>query len=691
LALYVSADIGGTFTDFVVLDSEGPTLETFKVFTTYPDRSKGLLEGLDKAASLRGRSPTDIALFSHGSTVGTNALVENKGARVGILTTHGFRDLLELRRQKRPQLYDLHADKPKPLVPRRFRREVRERVLYDGTVLRPLEEADVEEALAELRAHDVEAIVVMYLNAYANPAHERRTKELIHSLAPDLDVFASTDVVPQFREFERLSTAVVNAYVSPAIRTYLAGMQAHLGELRCPALPLVMKSDGGVSSPSDIVRAAVRTIGSGPAGGVHGAQLAARRAGTPENLITFDMGGTSTDVSLVIDSRALMTDSREVGGWPIRGVATDIESIGAGGGSIAWIDGGGLLRVGPHSAGSTPGPACYDRGGNEPTITDANLVLGRLDALLGGAYRLNRDLAEDAIRRKIAEPLGMSVEEASQGILSVATAQMEQAIRLITVERGHDPREFVLVAFGGAGALHAAEVARNLGIARVLVPDNCGVLSAFGVLASNITNDFSVTRVLPLDDIGLSRALPLVEDLRAQVHRWAGEQAILLTTAKIEFSADMRCQGQNHELSVPMRDPSGLQDSGHSALIAEVADGFHAAHEFAYGYSFRGAPLECVTFRARIVAPSPAKIPVVSMPSAGASTADHAASTRNVQWERGAGFAETRVCVPGDVREHGVIGPAIIERADSTILVWPGQVARSAEGGGIWIEAAGTQ
>ena len=702
MALYVAADIGGTFTDFVVLDDEARELDSFKVFTTYPDRSVGLLEGVDRAVTRSGRTYADIALFSHGSTVATNALVEMKGAVCGLITTAGFRDLLELRRQKRPHLYDLQVDKPQPLVPRHLRLEVEERLLFDGSVLTPLSEDDVLRAGAELVANGVESVAVMYLNSYANPRHELRTKELLVKAFPHLEVFTSAEVLPQFREFERLSTTVVNAFISPPIRTYVERLEAELRVRGCTETPLIMKGDGGVATPAEAVKAAVTTIGSGPTGGVRGALLAATASGETRDLITFDMGGTSTDISLVVAGQPLMTDLRQVGGWPIKGAAADIESIGAGGGSVAWIDAGGLLRVGPQSAGSTPGPACYGRGGELPTITDANLVLGRLDSLLGGEYALRRDLAEAAIERHVAGPLGLSLTRAAEGILAVATAHMEQAIRLMTVARGHDPREFVLVTFGGAGALHGTAVARNLGIRRVLVPGSAGVLSARGVLGSRLTKEFSATKVMPLTESNAAAVLATVAALWERSSRWAAngaEQGSELPaaqyaahvaaraaagTAEIRVSVDVRCHGQNYELNVPL-DARDAAD-----VVAALTRGFHGAHEKAYGYAFTGAPLECVTFRATVERRDSG---VDADRLAGASVKAHGdahdaiVTTRPVVWETGSEATETPVYreVPPYAR---VMGPAIVERDDATVTIWPGQVARAAAGGGILIESA---
>lgn len=679
-SLHLAADIGGTFTDFVVYDEKSGNLSTFKVFTTYPDRSEGLLEGVRRALTEHGATYSDIASFSHGSTIATNVLVEMRGARCGLITTAGFRDLLELRRQKRPHLYDLQADKPEPLIPRRLRLEVVERMLFDGSVRVPLNEDQVAAAAAELVEAGVEAVAIVFLNSYANPAHELRAKEIVEAAYPQLSVYISAEVMPEFREFERLSTTAVNAFVGPPIRTYLTRLTSELRRAGWDGTPLVMKGDGGIAVPEEAVRLAVTTIGSGPAGGVKGAALAASNLSEPRDLITFDMGGTSTDISLVLGGRASVTDSRTVAGWPIRGVATDIESIGAGGGSVAWIDGGGLLRVGPRSVGSVPGPASYGRGGTLPTITDANVVLGRLETLLGGEYALRADLAEAAIREHIAIPLDLSVEAAAEGILAVATAQMEQAIRLMTVERGHDPRDFTLVTFGGAGALHGPQVAQQLGIPRVIIPPDAGVLSAYGVLASDLTKGFSLTRPTVLAQESLDEIRAGFLELIARAEAWASS-TLGVEAPSIDLVVEARCVGQNYELPVPIVSSSVLEPDS-ADLIAEVAQGFHAAHERAYGYAFHGAALECVTFRATAVVPGPVeRIETVS------TERDVAPMVRKrvVRWRQGAAGEPTKV-VNGLRAGERLEGPALIESANAVITVWPGQVARGSSTGAVMIE-----
>lgn len=695
MALSISADIGGTFTDFVVHDSAEGTVSTFKILTSLPDRATALLAGVERATR-NGRTPGDDAAegygqlvrFAHGSTVATNTLVEMNGAKLGLITTRGFRDLLELARQKRPHLYDLQADKPEPLVRRALRKEVSERVLADGTILAPLAAEEVEAAAAELRDAGIEAVAIVFLNSFANPAHELAAKAIVSQWFAPNTVFTSVEVLPQFREYERLSTTLVNAFVSPPIAKYLHELESVLKGRGASTTPLVMKSDAGVATISEATANAVGTIGSGPAGGVEGALAAAEAAGVREDLITFDMGGTSTDVSLVLSGAPVRTDQRTVAGWPIRGPAIDVESIGAGGGSVAWIDGGGLLRVGPRSAGSSPGPSSYGLGGTRPTITDANVVLGRIESLLGGTLSLRKDLAEAAITEHVAKPLGLSVVEAAHGILAVATAQMEQATRLITVQRGHDPRQFVLVAYGGAGAQHAPAVARNLGVGNVLIPNNAGVLSAQGILGASLSREFTVTRRVPLNRARITEVVDILGALKAKAEEWAsGVQGATGRTTPVDdlhfgikAAIDMRCVGQNYELDVA----HPVEVTGESAVIDALTDSFHERHEQAYGYAFIGVPLECVTYRVR------AEIHPVPLSEKGRSepVSEKRATPvgeRPVRWNLASGWLDTPIYAmlpPGAVIEQG---PAIIEGTDTTITVWPGQKAEALPTGAVLI------
>ncbi len=523
----VGVDVGGTFTDLVaVVDGK---LVTAKVPSVRGSEALGI------AAALRASGVGEVDVLAHGTTVATNALLERRGARTALVTTEGFRDVVEIGRQARASLYDLAAHHPAPLVPRELRFTVRERMGPDG-VLVPLDEGSLSSAVEAVRAAEVEAVAVCLLFSFLHPEHERRVGKALREALPGIRVSLSVELLPEFREYERCSTTVANAYLAP-------GLSAYLAEIEPP--PLVMQSSGGVVDAATAAERPAACVLSGPAAGVAGAAFIAELAGA-RDVLTFDMGGTSTDVAAVLGGKAVVTAESVVGGVPIRFPMSDIHTIGAGGGSIAWLDDGGALRVGPRSAGASPGPACYGLGGEEPTVTDANLVLGRLQdgAVLGGEIQLDRSLAERALGR-----LGMEVREAAEGVIRVVDANMARALRVVSVERGIDPRGLALVAFGGAGPLHACSLAEELGIEGVLVPRASGVLSALGLA---------------------------VADLRRDYLGWDVE--VDLPGATVTRYVDVRYPGQSHELT-----------------IEEGAD-FHAAHEQRYGFRLDGEP-EIVTRR----------------------------------------------------------------------------------------------
>ena len=522
----VGVDVGGTFTDLVaVVDGE---LVTAKVPSVRGAEASGI------AAALRAADLTAVDVLAHGTTVATNALLERRGARTALVTTEGFRDVLEIGRQARASLYDLAARHPAPLVPRELRFTVRERVGPDG-VLVPLDEESLAAAVDAVREAEVEAVAVCLLFSFLHPEHERRVGEALRETLPDVRVSLSVELLPEFREYERCSTTAANAYLAPALSAYLA-------EIEPP--PLVMQSSGGVVDAGAAADRPAACVLSGPAAGVAGAAFVAG-AGGFEDVLTFDMGGTSTDVATVLGGQAQVTAESIVAGVPIRFPMVDVHTIGAGGGSIAWIDDGGALRVGPRSAGASPGPACYGRGGEEPTVTDANLVLGHLrdGAVLGGEIVLDRSLAEQALER-----LGMDAVGAAEGVVRVVDANMARALRVVSVERGIDPRGLALVAFGGAGPLHACALAEDLGIERVLIPRASGVLSALGLAVADLRRDY-VGRTF--------------EELEAQVD---------LPGAAVTRLVDARYPGQSHELTI------------------EEGGDFHAAHEQRYGFRLAGEP-----------------------------------------------------------------------------------------------------
>jgi N-methylhydantoinase A len=677
----VGVDVGGTFTDFCLVDQRTGRLTVFKRPSTPHDQSEGIAAGLRDLLAREGLTASAVAFLAHGTTVATNALLELRVAPVGLLTTEGFRDVLELGRQIRPDIYDLSADKPRLLVPGPWRLEVAERTGPRGEALTPLDEAGARAAIRRLRHEGAGAIAVCLLHSYANPAHERRLRELIAEEHPAAYVSLSSEVMPEFREFERWSSAVLNSALGPVIRTYLRGFAARVETLGVPAAPRIMRSNGGVMSPGEAEALPISLLLSGPAAGVVGAVHVARQAGF-DDVITFDMGGTSTDVSLVQGGHLGVGRVRKLGGYDVKQPMIDVHSIGAGGGSIARVDAGGFIHVGPESAGAAPGPACYGLGGELPAVTDANLVTGRLGpaGLLGGAMALQPEPAARAVAKNVAERLGLSTVDAALGILAVVNASMLGAIRRISVERGHDPRGFTLVAFGGAGPLHAAELARALDIPTVLVPQYPGVLSALGLLVSDVRTEFSATRIAETRALAAADLEAVFGPLEARARAWLEREGIPAPRRRLVRALDMRYIGQNHELTVTL-----AATPGRPAATADVERRFGDLHRRVYGHG-EAAPTEVIAFR--VVAIGRIPRPRLRPPAAPARPRG-AGGTRRV-W-LGPGRPVSCAVVPREALHHGarVAGPAIVEQMDATTLVLDGQVARLDRWGNLVITGAG--
>jgi N-methylhydantoinase A len=618
----IGVDAGGTFTDFVVLHDDG-RLESFKLRSNPRSPAEVILAGLEQAAV--GKQKVDVV---HGSTVATNALLERKGARTAFVTTAGFEDLLEIGRQNRPELYNLTPAPRPPLIPRDLCFGVHERVYHDGTVARRPSAAELKRLAVRLKRAGVRSIAICFLHAYQNPANERAVLAALRRTG--VYVCASHEVSPEFREYERSSTTAVNAYVGPLMETYLAELE------RARRFQIaIMQSNGGFLSAREARRQAVRTVLSGPAGGVVGAMQTARRSGF-RKILGFDMGGTSTDVSLV-DGAGRETTEASVAGLPIRVPMLDIHTVGAGGGSIARVDAGGLLRVGPESAGADPGPACYGSG-TEPTVTDAHVVLGRIQALLGGGLHLDADRAAAAVDR-VASRLKLTGTAAAAGILRVANSNMERALRIVSVERGYDPREFALVAFGGCGGLHCCEIAAQLGMGSVIVPQYAGALSALGMLMADAVRDYAAG-VLGRDNLEKSFEALEKRALRESPH------------AQIERSADLRYRGQSYELNVPWR-------SGARAKTA-----FHREHSRIYGYSLPEREVEVVTIRVR------ARVTLAKPRIVRPAMRKGAAELRRV-WIAGS-WREIPVWLREQMGQSARLGPALVLDYGSTTLVPPG-------------------
>ncbi|MDQ3533923.1 MAG: hydantoinase/oxoprolinase family protein [Actinomycetota bacterium] len=637
----LGVDVGGTFTDLVAL--VGGEVKTAKVPSTPKDQSEGVMDSL-KAAGIEA---TEVAAFAHGMTVATNALLERSGARTALITTEGFRDILEIGRQNRPALYDLTQDRPAPLVPRDLRFTVKERMGRDG-VIEPLDSSSVSEAVEALREANVDAVAVCLLFAFLHPEHEKDLGAALEDALPGLHVSLSSEVLPEFREFERFSTTAADAYLGPKLSAYLESLANEVESAGMPA-PRVMQSSGGVMNIAKAASHAASCVLSGPAGGVVGAAYVAH-AGGYEDVLTLDMGGTSTDVAPVFEGRVETTTESVIAGVPIKFPMVDVHTVSAGGGSIGWVDEGGALRVGPHSAGADPGPVAYGRGGEQPTVTDANLYLGYLTdgAELGGELVLKRDLAEEAL-----EALGAQLEldalETAHGIVRVANAEMVRALRVISVQRGLDPREFALVAFGGAGPMHACALAEELSIETVLVPKAGGVLSALGLAISDIRSDLVRPLLGELDDIDRADFTNAFTDMEDD----AGRE---LESPNFQRRADLRYRGQSFELTVDAGDIEGLK-----AI-------WHEAHERRYGYSMPEEPVELVNLR--VVATVPADKPKLEEPPAPGSQGTPAGERTahfGDDWNEAPVFDRTRM---GE--GSGVRGPAIVEFPEATCVVRPG-------------------
>jgi N-methylhydantoinase A len=651
--MLLGVDVGGTFTDAALLDGE--RLHTAKVPSTPEDQSRGVIAAVDEVLARAGAEPADVEGFTHGMTVGTNALLEERGARTALVATRGFADLLDIGRQARPSLYHPCRGRPRSLVEVGDRFEAAERVGASG-VIEELADKEIERLIAELRISEAESIAVCLLFAFRDPDHERRIASALREELPDVHVSASHEVLPAFREFERFSTTVIDAYLSPLLGRYLTSLASACDDRGLPE-PEVMRSSGGTAEAAEAARAGAWSVLSGPAGGAVGAALLAKAAGSPD-AIGFDMGGTSCDVSVVDAGEVRRTDSREIDGRPIQLPMVDVHTVGAGGGSIAWRDPGGALRVGPRSAGAEPGPASYGRGGTEPTVTDANLLLGYLsrESDLAGGVALD----EEAARRSVAglgEQLGLSEIEAAEGIARVANQEMIRALRVVTVERGVDPRDYALLPFGGAGPMHAAALADELEISRIVCPRASGVLSALGLIAAGHRRDTARTVLLAGDEITAERVASEVATLSEPLLEG-------MEGAELEVVYELRYRGQAFELPIP-----GPAEPDPAAL----AEDFAAEHEARYGYRDPEGRLELVTIRVAAFEPGPEPRPRA------------AADGELIEEEREARFHDewvtTRVLRGEPEAGFETEGPCVFELPEATLVLPPGWNAAVDESG----------
>ena len=536
----IGVDVGGTFTDVCMFDQDTGKVFVYKLPSTPADPSEAIGKGVKDILDLYDVSPADVSAMVHGTTVATNATLERKGARTAIITTKGFRDLIELARQTRASLYDVQVEKPVPIIYRNMRREVDERIMADGSVFKALDVSEVEKLVEELKAENVEAYAVCLLHSYINPVHEKKIKEIILEKDPGAYVSISSEVLPEIREYERMTTTALNSYIGPKVGIYAKLFKKRVKDMGMDLTPYINQSNGGLMSIETTFDNPIRTALSGPAAGVSGANYIAKLIGV-KNLITFDMGGTSTDVSLIENNQPRLTTAKAIAEFPVKVPMTDVTAVGAGGGSIAWIDNGGMMKVGPESAGAVPGPVSYMRGGQLPTVTDANVVLHRLnpEVILGGRMKIDEEGARKAIEEKLAGPLGMSVLDAARGIVTVVNSNMARAIRVVSVERGYDPREFVLMAFGGAGALHAVNVAKDMGVHKVLIPSNPGILCAVGLLVSDIRSDYVKTSISNFVPENIARMNANFKELTDKGDAWLNAEKISEERKVIIRHADM--------------------------------------------------------------------------------------------------------------------------------------------------------
>jgi len=670
----IGVDVGGTFTDFHILDQADGSSAIFKLSSTPENPADAIVEGLRHLRHEGVLTAADLRRICHGTTVATNALIQRKGGTVALITTKGFRDLLEIGRQTRPHMYDPQVDNPAPLVPRNLRLEVRERLDARGDVVEPLEPEAVERLVDQLVAEDVQSCAVCLLFSFLNPEHEQRLGEALAEAG--IESALSCEVQPEFREFERMSTTTLNAFLIPVMNRYLERLEATLAVEFPKAAVGINQSSGGLMSVRQARRFPVRTALSGPAGGVIGAGHVGRQAGLA-NVITLDMGGTSADVCLITDGQAGVSFDRSIGGFPVRLPMVDVNAVGAGGGSIAAFDAGGMLKVGPLSAGARPGPACYGLGGDQPTVTDANLILGRLSprGLLKGRVPLDLALARAAYR-PIAERLGMSLEAAALGCVDIVISTMVRAIRSISVERGHDPRRYALMPFGGGGPLHAEGVARALGMRSVLVPLNPGILCAEGIVLSDLKEHFVRTVKLPFTRDAVQSLRDAVESIAAEADAWFGAEEIAQEDRRLAFTADLRYAGQNYELSIPLEPAALTRDPG--GFVAELAAAFHGAHDQTYGHSDPSAAIETVNLRAVALARLHRAEPATPPPR---RRAEPVPFERRPVWFAGDAPVDTPIfdreaLDPG----HRIVGPAVIEQMDTTTVIHPGSNARVDDG-----------
>jgi len=664
----LGVDVGGTFTDLVMIDDADGTIRLTKIPSTPASPDQAVLSGLDTVSKLFSVRLQKIERFIHGTTVATNALIERKGVETALIVTEGFRDVLHIGRQTRPKLYDFFARRPDPIVPRHRRFEVPERMLYTGDVKEPLDEAALREVATEIAARGIRVVAVCFLHSYINPSHEERAREILLETIPHVKVCTSCSILPEVKEYERTSTTAINAYVMPIVEAYLQRIVDGIHVRGMRSNLRIMQSNGGLMTAEMAGRVSVHTILSGPAAGVLGAVTLGESMGE-RNIITVDMGGTSFDVALTHQGKPAFTTESHIDGHVINVPMLDIKTLGAGGGSIASVDAGGALQVGPQSSGADPGPACYGRGGQEPTVTDANLVLGYLNAAsFAGKISLNVNLARQAIENRIAKPMGMELAEAAEGILRVVNATMIRGIRLVSIQRGYDPREFALICFGGAGPVHAVKLAQELSIPRVIVPETPGVNCALGLLMADFRQDFSKTFLAQLNELDSRQLTFEFKRLEERATEQMIQAGLRADEIVLHRSSDARYVGQGYEIEVPV--PAG--DFNVETLTTMSAN-YSRAHEETYGYRMSNEAVEIVNLRLTAIGVM-SKPEVREEPVSGADSTPALRTTRTMfmdgRWQGVPVFERSKLRCG-----NRLPSPAVIEQSDSTTVVFAGYKA----------------
>lgn len=665
MSYMIGVDVGGTFTDFSVFNQETGELFNYKDSSTPDDPSRAIVKGVQDVLNIKEATAKEVTYLAHGTTVGTNALIEKKGARMGLITTKGFKDLMEIGTQRRPSLYDLRAQKPVQLIPSGLNCEVPERILFNGDVETELDEEETRNVIRYLKAKNVSSIAVCTLFSFINPKHEARIKELIGEEFPEAYVTVSSELTPEFREYSRMSTTVLNSYLGPVMKKYVHNFRQSIRGLGVEVEPYITQSNGSIISIKETIDCPIKCAVSGPSAGAVAASFIGRQCGA-DKIITFDMGGTSADITLIENYTPQVSNERDVEGYPCRIPMINIITIGAGGGSIAQIDEGGALKVGPESAGATPGPACYKRGGENPCVTDANIVLGKLNQkkILGGRMDVDLSLARRTMEEKICAKSDLNIRQAANGIITVVNSNMVRAVRSVSVEKGYDVREFTLMAFGGAGPLHACEVAKDLGIKNVIIPPHPGTLCSLGLLLADTKFDMSRTLILDGTEDHLETVNEQFASMVAQGTEALDREGVPEDRRRFEFSVDMRYQRQNFEINIPVA--SGKLDA---RILMDAITAFHAEHQRSYGYCNERAAVQFVSYRASAIGiidkpeMTPRELqPVTPLPAP--------VEDRDVLFQGEEEYIPTPVYqrfdfIPGQT----IPGPCICEQMDTTLVV----------------------